>query len=87
MLAIYIGTILFIYIYSVVVWAFPPCVGPCAVLYPLLCFGDAAAPLPTGRQALCGVASILTFRYFAVMGKSIKLISLFRGNFRAQDAC
>ena len=46
MLAIYIGTILFIYIYSVVVWAFPPFVGPCAVLYPLLCFGDAAAPLP-----------------------------------------
>ena len=46
MLAIYIGTILFIYIYSVVVWAFPPCVGPCAVLYPLLFYGDAAAPLP-----------------------------------------
>ena len=46
MLAIYIGAILFIYIYSVVVWAFPPFVGPCAVLYPLLCFGDAAAPLP-----------------------------------------
>jgi hypothetical protein len=48
MLAIYIGTILFIYIYSLVVCAFPPFVGPCAVLYPMLCFGDAAAPLPTG---------------------------------------
>jgi hypothetical protein len=48
MLAIYIGTILFIYIYSLVVCAFPPFVGPCAVLYPLRCCGDAAAPTNAG---------------------------------------
>jgi len=51
MLAIYIGTILYLYIYSLVVWRFPPYVGPCAVPYPLPCFGDAAAP-----PALCGQA-------------------------------